>query len=71
LLKPVYAFLRKKGYSNIPYIDDSLLKAKTYHSCEQNVLETINIMDNLGFTINPEKSVFKPSHLNSENMTVK
>jgi hypothetical protein len=49
LLKRVYAFLRKKGYSNKPYIDDSLLKAKTYHSCEQNVLETINIMDNLGF----------------------
>ena len=79
ILKPVYASLRKVGHSNIPYIDDSLLKGKTYFDCKSNIEATVKLVDKLGFTIHPLKSVFTPVQvivflgfiINSINMTVR
>ena len=79
ILKPVYSTLRKCGHINVPYIDDSLLIGRTYQDCENNVKDTISLVDSLGFTVHPVKSVFIPTQeitflgfvINSVNMTVK
>ena len=43
------------------YIDDSLLKSDTFSECQDNTLDTVKLVDNLGFTIHPEKSVLFPT----------
>lgn len=78
-LKPVFAALRKLGHSNVAYIDDSLLQSDTYNQCLVNIKDTMNLIDAVGLTVHPEKSVITPSHciefvgfiLNSIDMTVK
>lgn len=60
LLKPAFACLRSMGHSSVPYIDDSLLRAKTKEQCQANVSDTTRLMDRLGFTVHPKKSVFNP-----------
>ena len=55
LLKPVFAFLRRRGYQNVGYIDDSLLVAASFLSCWHNVQDTVFLMDSLGSTIRPDK----------------
>ena len=57
LLKPVIVALRKLGHSNVPYIDDSLLQNDTKAGCMQNIIDTVSLMDGLGLTVHPEKSV--------------
>ncbi len=79
LLKPPLAELRKRGFINSPYIDDIYLQGSNFDGCFQNVLETVKMMDKLGFVTHPDKSqllpkqeiVFLGFHLNSKNMTVK
>ena len=78
LLKPAFSTLRKRGHANVAYIDDSLLISKSERECAENILETAELLDNLGLTINKEKSVFTPSKtiqflgfiINSELMSV-
>ena len=36
MLKPIYSNLRKIGFSNVAYIDDSLLIAETKSECKDN-----------------------------------
>ena len=60
LLKPMLSNLRKQGHVNCAYIDDILLYGDTYDECLKNVIETMSLIDNLGFTINVEKSEFIP-----------
>jgi hypothetical protein len=61
LLKPVFAKLRSLGYVNIGYIDDSLLFGDSETECLMNIKETVGLMENLGFIIHKDKSIFKPS----------
>ena len=61
LLKPVFTFFAKKGHQNIGYIDDSLFVAASFLSYWPNVQDTVVLMDSLGFTINPDKSVLMPT----------
>lgn len=78
LLKCVYSHLRKKGFINTGYIDDSLLQGDTYEQCDLNMKNTVHLFDSLGLTVHPEKSVFVPTQiieflgfiLNSVSMTV-
>lgn len=58
VMKPVLSYLRKIGHSIISYIDDSLLQGDNYEACVRNISDTVHIMDYLGLTIHPEKSVF-------------
>ena len=61
------------------YIDDSLLKSDTFSECQDNILDTVKLVDDLGFTIHPEKSVLFPTQeivfvgflINSVTMTVR
>ena len=74
IIKCVFSDLRKKGHCNTGYIDDSLLIGQSY----DDIRDTVALVDSLGFTIHPEKSVFISTQeihylgfiLNSREMTV-
>ena len=51
LIKPVFAFFAEKGTSKCVIIISSFL------SCWKNVQDTVYLMDTLGFTFHPDKSV--------------
>ena len=78
VLKPAFFYLRKVGYLSVVYVDDSYLQGETFEECLQNITETVKLLQSLGFTINPEKSVVKPTQkltflgfvLNSKIMTL-
>ena len=50
-MKPVYAALRKKVIINYGYIDDSLLLADTKQEYEQNVQDTVSVLEEVEFII--------------------
>ncbi len=64
VLKTVFAVLRRNGHISTAYIDDSCLQGDTYIDCQHNIRETVQLMDSLGFTIHPSKSVLIPSKQN-------
>ena len=61
------------------YIDNVCLQGDTYHGCHENALSTVQLLKNLGFVIQEEKSCLNPSQqleylgfvLNSVTMMVK
>ena len=61
------------------YIDDSLRISDTAEHCSKNVRKTINLLSELRFTINYEKSVLTPAHsikflgfiIDSNTMTIR
>lgn len=61
LLKPMYSALRKLGHTNVAYIDDSLLQSDTREECARNISDTLQLADDLGFTVHKEKSVVIPT----------
>ena len=61
LLRPVFAKLQLKGHVSSAYIDDSCLQGSTYETCLQNIKDTVTLMDSLGLTVHPEKSVLVPT----------
>jgi hypothetical protein len=79
ILKLVFSTLRKTGHVNAIYIDDSFLTTETYNECEENILDILKLIVNLGFTIHSDKSILKPTQdisfvgfwLNSVDMTIK
>ena len=79
VLKPVFAALHKMGHLNVAYIDDSLLQSYSYEQCLINVKDTVELIDSVGLTIHPEKSMLIPVQciefvgflLNSKDMTVR
>ena len=78
VLKPAFFYLREVGYLSVVYVDDSYLQGETFEECLQTITETVKLLQSLGFTINPEKSVVKPTQkltflgfvLNSKIMTL-
>jgi len=60
ILKPSYAYLHGLNHIITGYLDDSLLIGMTKEECEKNILDTVNLLDSLGFTIHTEKSVLQP-----------
>ena len=78
VLKPAFSYLREIGYLSVVYVDDSYLQGETFEECLQNITETVRLLQSLGFTIHPEKSVLKPTQkltflgfvLNSKTMTL-
>ena len=61
------------------YIEDTLLLGDSYDECFANVKQTADLLDSLGFTIHPRKSVFQPAQdivflgfiLDSKDMSVR
>lgn len=61
ILKPVYAKLRNNGHSCSGFIDDSMLCGASVRDCERNCQDTQELFNDLGFTINHEKSIVVPT----------
>ena len=61
LMKPVFATLRQLGHLSSGYIDDSWLMGPVWDDCAKNVIDTVKLLDTLGFVVHPEKSVFIPT----------
>ena len=53
-----FSILREKGFLSAVYVDDSYLQGDDYEGCFSNVLNTIEILRSLGFTIHSDKSKF-------------
>ena len=78
ILKPVYAHLRQLGHITCGYIDDSFIMGDTYDTCLASIRTTHNLFKSLGFYVNYDKSLLRPTRqiehlgfiLNSVNMTV-
>ena len=47
LLKPVFSYLRKQGFTNVCYIDDIFLEGDSYEECLENVINTSRLIDDL------------------------
>ena len=78
ILKPCFAFLRESGHLSVVYVDDSYLQGDTEEECHINILETVSLLQKLGFTIHVDKSVLQPTQtltflgfvINSQAMTL-
>ena len=60
LLKIPLAFLRSLGHINSGHLDDIYLQGDSFKECLNNIYESAKVLDNLGFTIHMEKSIFIP-----------
>lgn len=56
IMKPVVGVLRSKGFMSNIYLDDFLLIGYTFEKCYNNIIETRNFLERLGFIINYNKS---------------
>lgn len=63
IMKVPFGDLRKRGHANSAYIDDSLLLALTQEGCQDNIEATVHLVDSLGFTVHPLKSVLRPMQI--------
>ena len=63
LLKPVAAFLRKKGIRVLIYLDDFLLLAQTKEEATRNTQMLVTLLQSLGFTVNLKKSSLTPTQM--------
>ena len=57
LLKPSFSILRSHDYLAVVFVDDSYLQRPTFFTCEDNVNATVDLLQFIGFTTHPEKSV--------------
>ncbi|XP_056426617.1 uncharacterized protein LOC130367817 isoform X1 [Hyla sarda] len=57
----VVATLRLQGIQIIPYLDDWLLVATTQELLLQHLQTTLNLLNRLGFILNPQKSELSPT----------
>ena len=63
LLKVPFSHLRKEGHVNSAYLDDSFLMAEEEQDCQDNVITTVDLLDSLGFTVHPDKSILVPTQI--------
>lgn len=61
IMKPVIHWLRSKGLISSIYLDDILCLGQTYESCLDDINQTIDLLEKLGFVINFEKSSIIPA----------
>ena len=63
ILKPPFAHLRSLGYVITGYIDDSLLIQQSKDKAERAARVSANFLEQLGFVIHTEKSVFQATQV--------
>lgn len=61
LLKPVSTFLRNQDIILTNYLDDSLYFNDSKNGCKGDIDTACKLLQDLGFIINKEKSIFSPS----------
>ena len=59
--KVPFSHFRNKGFVSVVFVDDSYLQGNTYEACLHNIESTIELLQNLGFTIHPTKSILTPT----------
>ena len=60
--KVPFSHLQSKGFISVVFVNDSCLKGNTYKTCLHNIENTIEqLLQNLGFTIHPIKSILTPT----------
>ena len=77
-LRPIFSKFHEKGFQGFGYIDDSFIIADSYEECLLAIETLTELFKDLGFKINEQKSVLKPTKnltflgyvLNSKSMTV-
>ena len=78
ILKPPFKVLREEGHLSVVYVDDVYLQGDTRAECCKNILDTLNVLLSLVFTIKCSKSIFEPTQkitslgfvIDSKNMTI-
>ena len=78
LLKPVVAFLRKRGVRLLIYLDDILIIGSNVRETRQFTEMAMTLLESLGFIINRDKSILNPTReitflgftINSVKMTL-
>ena len=63
LLKPVAAYLRKRGISLVLYLDGMLIIGSAFYETQQFTRITTNLLESQGFIINREKSILIPTQI--------
>ena len=79
LLKPALSTLHLRSHVSSAYLDDMYLQGKTYRGCVDDVIDSVQVVDSLGFVAHPDKSTFIPPQrleflgfiLNSVEMTIR
>ena len=61
ILKPVIAYLRNRGLKISAYLDDIFICNSSYERVKQDLAVALDILRNLGFSINVQKSVLTPT----------
>lgn len=77
IMKEIIKVLRARGHLSVIYLDDLLLMGETKEECEENLHDTMTMLNKLGFLIS-EKSVVIPTQeieylgliFNSVEMTI-
>ena len=63
VLKQPFGYLRSPGHQSVVYVDDSYLQGHSFEACQENVSVTVNLLQKLGFTIHPNKSILIPTQI--------
>lgn len=63
LMKPVISCLRNQGFRLVIYLDDLLILGASDQEFTKNVVESIALLESLGFAINYDKSVTTPTQI--------
>lgn len=78
IIKPVIEYLHSRGVTCVSYLDDFLVLGVSNIECSKNIQIVTNVLQTLGFIINRDKSVLRPSTqfrflgfiFNSNSMTI-
>ena len=62
VLKPVFSRLRELGFISAVYVDDYLLVGDSFEECYSNILASVQLLHNVGYTIHAKKSILVPTH---------
>ena len=63
IIKQPFRYLRSLGHLSVIYVDDYFFLDETFSECHKNVYVTVKLLDMLGFTIHPRKSVLIPTQI--------
>ena len=77
ILEP-FGYLRGLGHQSVVFVDHSYLQGHSFEACQENVSVTVHLLQKLGFTIHPDKSILIPTQIivflgfviNSLDMTI-
>ena len=59
--KVTFSQFQRKGFISVVFVDDSYLQGNTYKACLHNIENRIELLQILGFTIHPTKSILTPT----------